>query len=56
LKGVVQGGLEKEFSPQKTRSARKIIIEKENYVSSSGVLSVGPRALRAHKALARVKK
>jgi hypothetical protein len=30
LKGVVFGGLEKDFSPLKTRSARKLGKEKEN--------------------------
>jgi hypothetical protein len=56
LKGVVRGGLEKDFSPLKTRSARKLIQEKENCASPSVVMSEGLRALRAQKALARVKK
>ena len=56
LKGVVLGGLEKEFSPLKTRSARKLVKEKDgSKVPSGGVLD-GPRVLRDQKSLARVKK
>jgi hypothetical protein len=55
LKGVVLGGLENDFSPLKTRSARKLgkVKEISNLTSLEGV--TGPRALRAHKSLARVK-
>jgi hypothetical protein len=56
LKGVVRGGLEKDFSPLKTRSARKLGIDKENCASSSISMIVGPRALIAQKSLARVRK
>jgi hypothetical protein len=56
LKGVVRGGLEKDFSPLKTRSARKLGVEKEKEVTCGTNLNVGPRALRAQKSLARVKK
>jgi hypothetical protein len=56
LKGVVFGGLEKDFSPLKTRSARKLGKEKETKANTSFMVVDGPRALRAQKALARVKK
>jgi hypothetical protein len=47
LKGVVFGGMEKEFSPLKMRSARKLGKEKENIGFTSLQVSEGPRALRA---------
>ena len=55
LKGEVLGGLENDFSPLETRSAKKLGKEKEisNLTSLEGV--TGPRALRAHKSLSRVK-
>jgi hypothetical protein len=56
LKGVVHGGLEKYFSPLKTRSARKLGKEKVNCASTCSTMVDGPRALRAQKSLARVKK
>jgi hypothetical protein len=56
LKGAVRGGLEKDFSPLKTRSARKLVQEKENCVTPSVLMSEGPRALRAQKSLERVRK
>jgi hypothetical protein len=56
IKGVVLGGLEKEFSPLKTRSARKLVKEKEALEVTSGGVQEGLRALRAQKSLARVKK
>jgi hypothetical protein len=56
LKGVVFGGLEKDFSPLKTRSARKLGKEKEINANTGLQVVDGPRVLRAQKALARVKK
>jgi hypothetical protein len=56
LKGVVFGGLENDFSPLKMRSARKLGKEKENTGLTSMQVLEGPRALRAQKSLARVKK
>jgi hypothetical protein len=56
LKGVVLGGLENDFSSLKTRSARKLGKEKENLNSNSLLGLTGPRALRAQKALERVKR
>jgi hypothetical protein len=38
LKGAVRGGLEKDFSPLKTRSARRLGIEKENCNCSSSLM------------------
>jgi hypothetical protein len=55
VKGAVFGGLEKEFSPLKTRSVRKLGKEKEILVLTSLEGVIGSRALRAQKALARVK-
>jgi hypothetical protein len=52
-KGTVFGGLEKDFSPIKTKSARKSVKEKEQEGNLILKVSEGPRALRAHKALAR---
>jgi len=51
-KWYVFGGLEKSFSPIKTRSARKMIKEKEQMRNLILQVSEGPRALRAHKSLA----
>jgi hypothetical protein len=56
LKGAVRGGLEKYFSPLKTRSARKLGKEKENCATTSVMMIDGPRALRAQKSLERVRK
>jgi hypothetical protein len=56
LKGVVFGGLEKDFSPLKTRSARKLGKEREALGSSGCLVIDGMRALRAQKTLERVKK
>jgi len=56
LMGAVRGGLEKYFSPLKIRSTRKLGKDKENCACSSILMIVGPRALRAQKALARVRK
>jgi hypothetical protein len=55
IKGAVLGGLETYFSPIKTRSARKLGKEKELSVIPLHEIVTGPRALRAQKALARVK-
>jgi hypothetical protein len=52
-KGSVFGGLEKYFSPIKTRSARKFIKEKEQEGNLILKVSEGLRALRAQKSLAR---
>jgi hypothetical protein len=56
LKGVVFGGLEKDFSPLKMRSARKLGKEKETKATTRFLVVDGPWALRAQKSLARVKK
>jgi hypothetical protein len=48
--------LEKDFSPLKTRSVRKLDGEKAKEAMCGTNLVVGTRALRAQKALARVKK
>jgi hypothetical protein len=56
LKGVVHGGLEKDFSLLKTISVRKLRKEKENIYNTNFTMIDGPRALRAQKSLARVKK
>jgi hypothetical protein len=56
IKGAVLGGLETYFSPIKTRSARKLGKEKELTVMPSLEVVTGPRALRAQKSLARVKR
>jgi hypothetical protein len=56
LKGAIFGGLENNFSPLKTRSARKLGKVKE-IKDFTGLMTVdGPRSLRGHKSLARVKK
>jgi len=47
LKGVVFGGMEKGFSPLKTKSVRKLGKKKENIGFTSLQVSEGPRALRA---------
>jgi hypothetical protein len=52
-KGVVHGGLEKDFSPLKTRSARKLGREKQFGESNCIIVVDGLRALRAQKALAK---
>jgi hypothetical protein len=44
------------FPHLKTRSARKLGKEKENNSTTSFMMVDGPRALRAQKSLARVKK
>jgi hypothetical protein len=49
LKGAVRGGLEKDLSPLKTRSVRKLGKDKEKCVCSSISMPDGPRALRAQK-------
>jgi hypothetical protein len=56
LNGAVFGGLEKEFSPIKTRSVRKLGKEKETNGFSLSQVMEGTRALREQKSLARVKK
>ena len=52
-KGCISGGLDPEFSPLKTRNARR----RKGLISNSPILSTPnihiPRALRAQKALAR---
>lgn len=54
-KGAVWGGLEKDFSPLKTKSARRSGVEKENGDSHISLLNAGRRALRAQKALGNLK-
>jgi hypothetical protein len=55
LKGAFYGGLEKDFSLLKTRSARKLGKEKVICDSTCSTMVDGPRALRAQKSLERVK-
>jgi hypothetical protein len=56
LKGAIHRGLEKDFPPLKTRSARKLGSEKLICDSSCTTVVDGLRALRAQKSLTRVKK
>jgi hypothetical protein len=55
LKGAVLGGMEKDFSPLKTRNARKLEKDKEKLVVEKVLVAEGPQGLRDQKALARVK-
>jgi hypothetical protein len=55
LKGVVFGGLEKDFSPLKMRSSRKLGKEKETKDTTGLLVVDGPRVIRAQKSFARVK-
>jgi hypothetical protein len=55
-KGVVRGGIEKDFSPLKTRSARRLENKKQIRESIFCTVVDGLRALREQKSLERVKK